>query len=155
MWDVKGRIENVTIYCLLYYWLFLCGSNNSVNHCKSVSNRKLFEKTKPILRGCEWTKMLIQKGIMKIYDTFRLEKTKPIQSQSFDFAQSLPWACRMGQVYWRSMFWVQRTASGWGKMLITRAQHPKNLTSKVYPRKIRSKFCCIVRNFLWLRLSQV
>jgi len=31
--------------------LFLCGSDNSVNRCKSVSNGKLFEKTNPIFEG--------------------------------------------------------------------------------------------------------
>ena len=33
--------------------LSLYGSNNSVNRCKPVSNRKLFEKTKPIFEWAE------------------------------------------------------------------------------------------------------
>ena len=45
-------ISEIRGYCLFLSGLsVLCGSNNSVNRCKSVSNRKLFEKTKPISRA--------------------------------------------------------------------------------------------------------
>ena len=45
---------------IIYYWLFLCGSNNSVNRCKSVSNRKLFEKTNPIYERAKLTQNQLQ-----------------------------------------------------------------------------------------------
>jgi len=60
-------------YLLLmnYYWLFLCGllclcgSNNRVNQCKSVSNRRLFEKTKPISKKQSWRKYIYGKVLWR------------------------------------------------------------------------------------------
>jgi hypothetical protein len=45
-------ISNVEVLCSL---VALGGSNNSVNQCKSVSDRMQVEKTKPICRAAQLT----------------------------------------------------------------------------------------------------
>ena len=54
----------------------LCGSNNSVNRCKSVSNRRRFEKTKPICGRAKLAQSLIWQVIMKNFMLWRRRENK-------------------------------------------------------------------------------
>ncbi len=72
----KLNIEYRRLCHLLFiidYLLFLCSPNNSVNRCKSVSNRKLFEKTKPIYSFSVLRTAYCDKIKERVF-----EKTKPM-----------------------------------------------------------------------------